>query len=314
MTLVTGAAGFIGSHAVKALGGDCIALVRTGKVGDMRRIPETKRVVWHDLRSPIGDATAKQLEGVTDIIHFAAETHVDRSIHEPEPFIVSNIMGTMHLLEYARKVRLPGRFVLFSTDEVFGPAPLGTAFAETDTIKCGNPYAAGKAGAEQCVYAWANTYGIDASIVRGMNVYGPMQDTEKFIPKVIGKVLRGETVEIHADPTLMKSGSRHWLYVLEAARAALYVLKHGKTRTAYHAVGPVEMDNLSLAKLLAQICGRELKYRMVDWHSSRPGHDLRYALADNNLKALGWEPRTDFEMTMTETVQWYIAHPEWLRG
>jgi dTDP-glucose 4,6-dehydratase len=284
-----------------------------GKVGNLRRLEGRQvRCVWHDLRSPIGRSTQREIGEITDIVHMAAETHVDRSIAEPIPFVEANVLGTAHLLEYAREIKLPGRFIQFSTDEVFGPAPEGQTYGEEDFPHARNPYAATKAGAEQLLLAWCNTYGLHGSIVRSMNVFGEYQDAEKFIPKVIGKVLRGETVTIHADKSLQKAGSRFYIHADDVAGGVREVLRKGEDLRAYHIVGEKEIDNLSLAEQIAKIMDKPLHYKMVDFHSSRPGHDLRYALADTNMITLGWQRKLGFQKALKRTVNWYLEHKEWL--
>jgi dTDP-glucose 4,6-dehydratase len=249
---------------------------------------------------------------ITDIVHFGAETHVDRSITDPIPFMESNIIGTANVLDYARRINLSGKFVMFSTDEVFGPAPEGVAYSEYDPTHAQNPYAAAKAGAEQICLSYANTYGLDISIMRSMNIFGEMQDGEKFIPLVIKKILNNEKIMIHADKTKTKAGSRFYTYVEDVCRAVDKVLINGKSGNAYHVTGEKEVDNLSLVQSISKIIGKPCEYELVDFHSSRPGHDLRYALADNYMSTLGWKRTQTFEQSLEKTVNWYLSNKEWL--
>lgn len=314
MVLVTGGVGFVGSHLINSMDPDnVVALVRLGKVGNFNRLQNHGiRCVWHDLRSPINEQTIEEIGPIDDIVHMGAETHVDRSIDNPLDFVESNIMGTFNLLEYARKIKLKGRFLQFSTDEVFGPAPQGVFYGERDYQMAKNPYAATKASAEQLAWAWANTYGLNVSTIRSMNIFGEMQNAEKFIPLCIRKILRGETIYIHANKEKTKSGSRFYIYAGDVAQAVKLVLTHGENNVAYHAVGQEEIYNLDLALAIGKILGRKVKFELIDFHSSRPGHDLRYALANTNLDRLGWRQLEAFEDDLERTVQWYVANSRWL--
>jgi len=314
-TLVTGAAGFVGSHFVNSIPSeDIVALVRVNKVGNFNRIKDVGNVkcVWHDLRSPINEQTIEEIGEVDNIIHFGAETHVDRSITNPLDFVESNLIGTFNLLEYARKIGLKGRFIQFSTDEVFGPAKPGQFYMEKDNQIAKNPYAATKAGAEQLVFAWANTYGLNISIVRSMNIFGEYQNAEKFVPLCINKILNGETIYIHSDKTKTIPGSRYYIHADDVATGVKMVLENGVNDTAYHCVGEKEISNLYLAQCIAGFLDRKLKYELVDFHSSRPGHDLRYALGNVNLKERGWDVTDIFENNLNKTVRWYLDNPVWL--
>lgn len=205
--LVTGGAGFIGSHFIRHLldetDWDIVSLDRLDEAGDQNRCatligPRLKNV-WHDLRATISPSVARQLGGdFKYIVHMAAASHVMRSVKDPIGFVLDNALGTANLLEYARLAE-PSKTLYFSTDEVFGPAPIGTSFDEYSAHNPNNPYAASKAAAEALCPAWANTYGLPICVTHCTNVYGPGQNDEKFIPLVVGKVLRGETVQIHAD-------------------------------------------------------------------------------------------------------------------
>lgn len=312
--LVTGAIGFMGSHFIKSLPpGSAVGLVRNGKVGDVNRLGDSKdiRLVWHDLKSPISDEKIKEIGHISNIVHFAAETHVDRSITNPQDFVESNIMGTFNLLEYARKIKLEGRFLQFSTDEVFGPAPKDYFYKENDVQVPKNPYAATKSASEALVYAWANTYGLNISIVRSMNIFGQFQNAEKFIPLCIRKIMNGETIYIHSDKTKTVSGSRYYIHASNVVEGVTTVLFKGENNKSYHCVGEQEVFNLDMAKDIASYLGKELKYEMVDFHSSRPGHDLRYALANENLAKLNWKLSLPFNHGLMDTIEWYMQNKAW---
>jgi dTDP-glucose 4,6-dehydratase len=241
-----------------------------------------------------------------------AETHVDKSIENPEPFVVSNVVGTMHLLEFARTLPSLKKFIMFSTDEVYGPAPLGVAFKETDRYNSTNPYAGTKAGAEQLALAYANTYKVPVIVTNTMNVFGERQHPEKFIPLCVRKILAGETITIHASPDKQRAGSRFWIHARNVASAVMFLLENGQFRESYNIVGEREVDNLNMAKLIAIILGKDLYYDMVDFHSSRPGHDLRYALDGSKMRAMGWELPLKFEESLEHMVRWTLKRPKWL--
>jgi len=322
--LLTGAAGFLGHHILDQIltstDWEVVALVRLDKVGTLKRIhdldswqSEGKRVslVWHDFRSEINDFITHEIGKVSYIIHAGGETHVDRSIANPKPFIESNVLGTLHLLEFARRVE-PDWFVFISTDEVFGPAPSDVHYREWDRYNCTNPYSASKAAAEQLLLAYANTYRLPAFIVRSMNLYGLRQHPEKYIPSTIRKVLKGETVIVHADPSCTKPGSRFYLDAAHLARALIWLFERAQKREIYHIVGEREVDNLELAQRIAGILERPLDYQLVDFHSSRPGHDLRYALDGSKMREMGWQLPQTFEKSLEQVVRWTVEHPEWL--
>lgn len=326
--LITGAAGFFGSHLVEHLlkntDWDLVLLVRMGYAGNLKRLTDINiwpyvshrvRVFWHDLRSPIPFALGQAIGDPTYIIHAAAESHVDRSIEDPRPFVESNIIGTLNLMQWALH-RNPRWFLYFSTDEVYGPMPEGRQAKETDAYNATNPYAASKAGAEQLVNAFGNTYGLPVFTTNTMNLFGERQHPEKFIPKVIRACLRGETVPIHANADRTKAGSRFYIHCRNAADAILFLLTKADVaqRDRFNIVGEREVDNLTLAQMIAEIVGLPLNYELVDFHSSRPGHDLRYALDGSKLAALGWSPPKSFEESLERTVHWTLERPEWLAG
>jgi len=324
VVLITGGAGFIGHHLVEHIlrntDWEIVTLDRLDCSGNLGRLPEIRdwdkhrsrvRFVWHDLKAPISHQIAHQIGPVNIILHLAAGTHVDRSIEDPTLFVMDNVLGTVNLLEYARRLPLQ-RFLYFSTDEVFGPAPEATAYKEWARYNSGNPYAATKAGAEELCVAYANTYRVPVLITHCMNVFGERQHPEKWIPKLIRAVRDGTTVKIHADPTKTKPGSRFYIHARNVAAAVLFVLEHGEPGDKYNIVGEREVDNLELAELVAKHVGRKLSYELVDFHSSRPGHDLRYALDGSKLAAMGWKLPVAFEKSLERVVTWTLEHPRWL--
>lgn len=304
-------------HILRTTPWTVLVLDRLDVSGNLHRITELdsydpSRVVfvYHDLKAPVNEGVKKRLGPIQTVFHLAASTHVDRSIDAPMEFVMDNVVGTTNLLLYAREV---GATVLyFSTDEVFGPAPGTTRYKEWDRYNSGNPYAASKAGAEEMCLAFANTYKMDVRITHTMNVYGYRQHPEKFIPSTIRKVLNGEKVIIHADPTKTKAGTRFYIDARHVASAVMFVEAHGKAGEKYNIVGEREVDNLTLAQMIARTVGKPLEYELVDFHSSRPGHDLRYGLCGDRLKEMGWVPPDSFEGSLADTVRWTLEHPAWL--
>ena len=355
--LITGAAGFVGHHLVeqvlKTTDWNIVTLDRLDTSGNLNRLSginvwekEKHRVreVYHDLRAEINDSVTKLLGGPFDyIIHLAAGSHVERSIEDPMLFFMDNCIGTVNLLNYARhgglrpkknadpQSRAPafeGRFQYFSTDEVFGPAPDGVSYKEWDRNNPNNPYAAAKAAGEQACIAFAHTYRMPLFITNCMNIFGERQHREKFIPLIIRKVLDGEKLYIHANKTRTKAGQRHYLHARNISAATIWLLQHGKildgtaTQGKYNIVGEAELDNLALAKLVAEYVNeylvaknkkkKSLKFELVAFHASRPGHDMRYALDGSLLAKEGFAFPVAFEESLRKVVRWTMDHPEWL--
>jgi dTDP-glucose 4,6-dehydratase len=227
-------------------------------------------------------------------------------------FVLDNVVGTTNLLEYAKN--RDAKVIYFSTDEVFGPAPGATLYQEWDRYNSGNPYSASKAGAEEMCLAYANTYKLPVIISHCMNVFGERQHPEKFIPMTVKRVLKGEKVFIHSDSTKSVPGSRFYIHARNVADAVLFLLHQGKGGDKYNIVGEREVNNLELAQYIASYVGGHLDYEMMDFHSSRPGHDLRYGLDGSKLATMGWKPAQSFTQSLQKTVEWTLAHTEWLCG
>ena len=322
--LITGGAGFAASHVIEhflketdweIIVFDKLNYAASGfdRIKDIDAFDDSRVSVFTvDFENPISTGVAKEVGNVDYIIHMGAETHVDNSIIDPERFVRANVLGTLHMLQYARTIEGLKKFIYFSTDEVFGPAPEGVEYKEWDRYKSSNPYAAAKAGGEELAVAFHNTYGLPVIITHTMNLFGERQHPEKFIPMVIRKVRDGETVTIHANKEKTKAGSRFYLHCRNMAKAIHFLLDNGELGDKYNIVGEEECDNLRLAQLIAKSVGKELKYEMVDFHSSRPGHDLRYALDGTKLKEMGFSFPNSFEESLAKTVKWTLERQEWL--
>lgn len=334
--LITGGAGFVGHHFVehflKNTDWDIVVLDKLSYASEgfdrLRDIEafDDKRVLSLavDFTKPLSEGVKQEIGNVQYIFHLGAESHVDNSIEDPEPFVRSNVIGTMHMLNYAKELKDLKCFFYFSTDEVFGPAPNDIKYKEEDRHNPTNPYSAAKSGGEMLVKAYRNSYKLPAIITRSMNIIGERQHPEKYIPMVINKVLAGEIVTIHANADKTKAGSRFYIHARNVADGYLHLVKMIEPITKdsiignpigqdFHITGEREVDNLELAQMIAKILGKELKYEMVDFHGSRPGHDLRYALDGGKMKNYGWEPSKTFEESLKKTIEWFIDNRKWLK-
>ena len=325
--IVTGGCGFIGHHMVEYLlkntDGDIYIIDRLDNSGCINRLTyiedwelNKKRVffVWHDLKSEIhkNEILMKILDGASILYHIAAASHVDRSIEAPLDFVMDNVVGTCNILNFARLCPSIKAMVYFSTDEVFGPAMGDVSYKEWDRYCSGNPYSASKAGGEELCLAFHNTYGVPVMISHCMNVFGERQHPEKFIPKCIRSAYKGEKLYIHANKNLTIPGSRFYIHANNVCSAVDFIIKNGKAGEKYNIVGEKEIDNLSLGNMIADIIGKKLNYELVDFHSSRPGHDLRYALDGTKLKDMGWKMVNNLEQSLEKVIKWTMNNETWL--
>jgi dTDP-glucose 4,6-dehydratase len=243
----------------------------------------------------------------------AAETHVDNSIKDPVPFIKNNVMSTVQLLEYSRKLLQLKMFFYFSTDEVYGPALGEILYKENDRHNPTNPYSASKSAAEQITIAYHNTYNVPVVRINIMNAFGERQHVEKFIPKVIRNILENKITYIHSYPDCKTSGSRFYIHARNISDAVLFILKNGKIGESYNVSGEEEVSNLDLAQMIAEIMNTDLKYEMINFHSERPGHDLRYGLNGSKLNELGWKPPVSFKKSLEKMIKWTVDNKRWLK-
>ena len=328
--LITGGCGFVGHHLVegvlKQTDWEIVILDRLSyasagfdRLRDIEAYDDKRvKVLGCDLSNGIPEGIAKEIGNVDYIWHLAAESHVDRSLQDSIPFVKANVLGTAHLLEYVKRHQ-PNlkKFVTFSTDEVFGPAPQGVFYKEGDTCNPSNPYSASKEGEEAISKAFAFSFGLPVMIVRSMNIFGERQHPEKFIPKTVRAILKGEKVTIHGVPG--KISSRCWIHAREVCNALLFLMEKGEiiekkyqfdpSHGVYHIVGE-ERSVLDLANRISEIIrGRKLKedeIEYVDFHSTRPGHDLRYALSGEKLKNMGFRYTMNLEESFDKMIRWMI--------
>ena len=330
--LVTGCAGFIGSNFVHTwLEGSKEPIVNVDKLtyaGNLSNLESVLGDARHTfVQGDIGDRALLDkllaLHQPRAIINFAAESHVDRSIHSPIEFLQTNVMGTFHLLEAARDYWTQQgrpesfRFLHISTDEVFGSlAPNESGFAETHVYEPNSPYSASKASADHLVRAWHHTYGLPVLTTNCSNNYGPYHFPEKLIPLVIHNALSGKPLPIYGDGQQI----RDWLYVKDHCLAIACVLDKGVVGETYNVGGNNEKTNLEVVQTICATLDqlRPLKngksYNdQITFVKDRPGHDRRYAIDASKIKRdLGWEPQESFESGILKTITWYLDHPEWV--
>lgn len=329
--LLTGASGFFGSHLLRHLlmntDWEIICIVSWKHKGTPERIENAWKdqdktrvtIIRHDLEAPLTDHTKKIIGNVDYILNIASNSHVDRSIEDPRPFVSGNVESVLTMLDFAREVK-PELFLQFSTDEVYGPAPKGIDYPEWSTIRPSNPYSASKACQEAIAFSYWRTYDVPLVITNTMNLVGQTQDPEKYPARLIRLIHNDQTVTVHGKPEDI--GSRFYIHARNAADAVLFIVnnlppKHYKEDEVlepdrYNIVGETELNNLELALMTAKLLDKDLKYKFEDFHKTRPGHDRRYSLSGDKLRKLGWKPPEDFEKSLKSTIDWTLEHKEWL--
>lgn len=333
--LLTGAGGSIGIHALsqimKQTDWDVVAIDSFRHKGWCDRIsnhferhPEHMsrvKVITHDLAAPFSELTKKKIGHIDYIINMASLSDVEASIQEPVPFVVNNVVLALNMLEYAREAK-PEVFVQISTDEVYGPTTgKNDGFKEWDAKVPSNPYAASKSCQEELAIAWWRAYGVPLVITNTMNNFGEMQQASKYPVMVQKAVANGEELTIHGGEN-GEIGSRSYIHSQNFSNALIYIIKNfpphvhvpGKVDKPdrYHIAGDKQVDNLELAKLIAGLMGKELNYKIVDFHKTRPGHDPHYGLNADKIKQLGWESPVSFEESLKNTIAWQSEHKEWI--
>lgn len=306
--LVTGGAGFIGSHLVEALlaaGARVTVLDRFTYAGSAANLPEHERlrVVHGDV---VDRSAVEPLVAEADrVLHAAAETHVDRSIAGPAEFVMTNVVGTQVVLDACRQHRRS--LLVVSTDEVYGQNDADGFFDERSPLRPRSPYAASKAGAELLARSYGITYGVPVWVVRGTNAFGPRQNPEKAIPVFTLAALEGRALPVYAEGRQ----SREWLHVTDWAAACLVALRHGEPGDVFNIGEGHELTNLELARRICRLVGADES--LITFVEDRPGHDRRYGVSGEPLLELGWTPRVPFEEALERTVAWYADNPAWVR-
>lgn len=328
--LLTGASGFVGSHVLRRIlrttdwevvclttfqhhGLQDRMLFATDNLDEhMGRI----KIITCDLSSPISSITSKKFGKINYVINLASESHVDRSIQDPAPFVINNVQAICNILEWVRENR-PEKVIHLSTDEVYGSAT-DRPFEEWDLHLPSNPYSASKAAQENIVFSYWRTYDIPIAIINVTNMVGECQNVEKFTPLIIKKILNNDTVDIHTYD-IDKIGKRYWLYVGNTASAILHVLdqqfvssKDSSRLSRWNLGSNDEYTNLEWAEKIASVIKKPLQYKLVDSETIRPGYDFSYSLDSSRLLSSGWNPEIDLDAAIETTVKWYLNNPEWL--
>jgi dTDP-glucose 4,6-dehydratase len=327
--LITGGAGFIGTHVVKLFVEkyptyqiiNLDALTYAGNLANLSDVANSPN--YHFTKTNLLDAAALSevfsTYDITDVIHLAAESHVDRSIHSPLDFVYTNVVGTVNLLNAAKQYwngAFEGkRFYHISTDEVYGSLGQDGLFKETTAYDPNSPYSASKAASDHFVRAYGETYHLPIVITNCSNNYGPYQFPEKLIPLFINNIIQNKPLPVYGDGKY----TRDWLYVKDHALAIDLVFHEGKNAETYNIGGFNEWQNIELIQLLCRIMDDKLgraagaSLQLITYVTDRPGHDRRYAIDATKInQALGWKPTVTFEQGLAETVDWYLANTEWL--
>jgi dTDP-glucose 4,6-dehydratase len=303
--LVCGGAGFIGSNFVRVRVGDhgdeVVVLDKLTYAGRRESLQDVEHEFVHGaIEDP--RAVAEAIDGADAVVNFAAETHVDRSIAEPDAFVRTHAQGTYVLLETARARGV--RYLQVSTDEVYGSIAEGS-FTESSPLAPSSPYSATKAGADLLVSSYHNTFGLETLICRGSNNYGPYQYPEKLIPLMVLNALHGDKLPVYGDGMQV----RNWLYVEDFGRGIAHALQHGVPGEVYNCGGPDECPNLEVVNRIVELTGNDAS--LIEYVTDRPGHDRRYSLASEKLRALGWEAQVHFAQGLERTVEWYRENAWW---
>ena len=325
--LLTGGVGFIGHHTVEHLlkntDWDLVIMDRLTYAGNQNFLTDIEywtenkhrvHFIFHDFQAPISETTSHLIGHIDYIVHMGAESHVDRSIADPYPFVMSNVLGTVNMLEYAKTLPSLKKFIYISTDEVYGASYNNHLHKEGEPHKPSNPYSASKSGAEAFAYAYWNTYKLPIIITNTMNNFGERQNPEKFIPKTIKAIMTETPVTIHCKlegETIKEVSSRCWLHARNHADGILFLLKQGTNGERYNITGE-KFTVEEVAQNIGKILGKEPHIHYEDFHSFRAGHDMHYGLDGSKMKNMGWVAPTSFDESLEKTVKWCISNPKWL--
>ncbi len=315
--LVTGGCGFIGSNFIRhilATDPSCSvvnfdALTYAGNLANLTDVAKHPKYVF--IKGDItnrDEVRAAMARGITDVIHFAAESHVDRSIQDSGPFVKTNVTGTQVLLDAAREFKVQ-KYVQVSTDEVYGSLGPTGLFTEQTPLDPSSPYSASKAAADMLVKAYQHTFGMHAVTTRCSNNYGPYQFPEKLIPLFVTNLMNDQPVPVYGDGMQI----RDWIHVLDHCRGVEAAWRNGKSGEVYNFGGRCEKPNIEITKLLLKLLGKT--DALIRYVADRPGHDRRYAIDCTKAeRELGWQPLVTFDEGIQETIDWYKANGDWIAG
>lgn len=313
--LVTGGAGFIGSNFIRHMLTEhpdtrivnLDALTYAGNLENLRDVADNPNYTFvrGDICDPETVAAVFRNHPIDTIVHFAAESHVDRSISDGAAFVRTNVLGTFTLLDCARKHGVR-RFIHISTDEVYGSTREGS-FAETDTLNPSSPYSSSKAASDLLARSFFITHGLPVIVTRCTNNYGPYQFPEKLIPFFTTNLLQGKKVPVYGTGRNV----RDWLYVIDHCRAIDFILQHGEPGEIYNIGGGAERTNLEITRKILELLGEDES--MIEYVPDRKGHDFRYSLDFGKLRKLGWKPAYRFDDALEATVKWYVENEWWWR-
>jgi dTDP-glucose 4,6-dehydratase len=311
--LVTGGAGFIGSNFIRYWlakhPGDSIVnldkLTYAGNRGNLDGLPSAHQFVHEDI---CDCALEEHMSGAAVVVHFAAESHVDRSIDSAEVFVRTNVLGTQRLLEAARRAKVE-RFIQIGTDEVYGALGPSGEFTEQTPLHANSPYSASKAAADLLARSYFVTFGLPVIVTRCSNNYGPYQHPEKFIPLMVTNALRDKPVPVYG----VGAQVREWLHVEDHCRALEAVIQKGRPGDVYNIGSGHRLNNLEAVRAILHLLGKPES--LIQFVADRPGHDFRYAVDSSKLRnEIGWSPQIEWEQGLRQTVEWYRSHSEWVRG
>jgi dTDP-glucose 4,6-dehydratase len=302
--LITGGAGFLGAslinYLLKETDHEIVSLERPNRQSRFHNNSRVK-VIYHDLRNPLEDDQVKDAVNIEYIIHFASLTDVGTSIKNPESFVVNNVLGTTHLLEFARKRTTQLKQLLyFSTAEIFGRPPVGEVLDEASALEAHSPYAATKIGAQEMCLSYKNTFNLPVVIAYVMNTFGPLQPKEKYVPLIVKKIIRGEKVAIHLNKNAAAPNRRNYLYVDDLCDAILFLNSHATVGEKYVVASPEESDNLKIAQIVASLLDEELNYELVK--QGRNSLALP-RLSGKKLHDLGWRPKKTLKEGLEEFIK-----------
>jgi dTDP-glucose 4,6-dehydratase len=313
--LVTGGAGFIGSNFIRHMLTEhpdtrivnLDALTYAGNLENLRDVAGNPNYTFvrGDICDPETVAAVFRNHPIDTVVHFAAESHVDRSISDGSTFVRTNVLGTFTLLDCARKHGVR-RFIHISTDEVYGSTPSGS-FRETDTLNPSSPYSSSKAASDLLARSFFITHGLPVIVTRCTNNYGPYQFPEKLIPFFTTNLLQGKKVPVYGTGRNV----RDWLYVIDHCRAIDFILQHGEPGEIYNIGGGAERTNLEITRKILELLGEDES--MIEYVPDRKGHDFRYSLDFGKLRKLGWKPAYRFDDALEATVKWYVENEWWWR-